>query len=62
MSDAPHTPSGGEDVARPPEPSSARLVATLALAGLCSGVAIAGIYEVTLPTITANKARELQDS
>jgi len=62
MSDAPHTPSDGEETARPPEPGSARLVATLALAGLCSGVAIAGIYEVTLPTITANKARELQEA
>ena len=41
-------------------PSSLRLVFTLAIAGLVSGMAIIGIYESTLPTITANKARELQ--
>ncbi|MDJ0748999.1 MAG: FMN-binding protein [Woeseiaceae bacterium] len=41
-------------------PSSLRLVLTLAVAGLISGVAIIGIYEATLPTITTNKARELQ--
>ena len=43
-------------------PSSARLVATLAIAGLISGIAIIGIYESTLPTITANKARELREA
>ncbi len=43
-------------------PSSLRLVFTLALAGLVSGVAIIGIYESTLPTITANKARELREA
>ena len=41
-------------------PSSLRLVLTLAVAGLLSGTAIVGIYETTLPTITANKARELR--
>jgi len=45
-----------------PEVSSARLVLTLALAGLISGVAIIGIYEATLPTITINKARELREA
>ncbi|MCP4042253.1 MAG: FMN-binding protein [Gammaproteobacteria bacterium] len=35
---------------------------TLAIAGLISGIAIIGIYEVTLPTITANKARELREA
>ena len=44
----------------PTAPSSLRLVMTLAIAGLISGIAIIGIYETTLPTITANKARELQ--
>jgi len=44
------------------EVSSARLVLTLALAGLISGVAIIGIYEFTLPTITMNKARELREA
>ncbi|MBT8087054.1 MAG: hypothetical protein KJO46_03425, partial [Gammaproteobacteria bacterium] len=45
-----------------PAPSSMRLVLTLAIAGLISGVAIIGIYETTLPTITANKARELREA
>ena len=35
---------------------------TLAIAGLISGIAIIGIYESTLPTITANKARELREA
>jgi len=43
-------------------PSSLRLVLTLAIAGLVSGVAIIGIYESTLATITANKARELREA
>src|SRR5210317_2502542 len=43
-------------------PSSLRLVATLAIAGLISGIAIIGIYESTLSTITANKARELREA
>jgi len=43
-------------------PSSLRLVLTLAIAGLVSGMAIIGIYESTLPTITANKARELREA
>ena len=45
---------------QPPEPSSARLVLTLAVAGLLSGLAIVGAYETTLPTIEANNARALQ--
>ncbi|MDH3305503.1 MAG: FMN-binding protein [Gammaproteobacteria bacterium] len=43
-------------------PGSLRLVMTLAIAGLISGIAIIGIYESTLPTITANKARELREA
>lgn len=43
-------------------PSSLRLILTLAIAGLISGIAIIGIYETTLPTITANKARELREA
>ena len=39
---------------------SVGLIATLAFAGLVSGMAIIGIYETTLPTITENKARELK--
>jgi electron transport complex protein RnfG len=42
--------------------SSLRLVLTLAIAGLLSGMAIIAIYESTLPTITANKARELREA
>ncbi|MGB5333421.1 MAG: FMN-binding protein [Woeseiaceae bacterium] len=45
-----------------PAPSSLRLILTLAIAGLISGIAIIGIYESTLPTITANKARELREA
>lgn len=44
------------------EPGSSRLVLTLAVAGLISGIAIIGIYEATLSTITANKARELKEA
>ena len=47
---------------KPAAPSSMRLILTLAIAGLVSGVAIIGIYEATLPTITANKARELREA
>ena len=50
------------DAQKQAAPSSLRLVFTLALAGLASGVAIIGIYESTLPTITANKARELREA
>nr|VFJ56614.1 MAG: electron transport complex protein RnfG [Candidatus Kentron sp. DK] len=47
---------------QPSEPGSFRLIATLALAGLFSGAAIVGIYEATLPLITANKAAALQSA
>ena len=45
-----------------PETPTVRLVATLALAGLISGIAIIAIYEATLSTITENKARELREA
>ncbi len=45
-----------------PEPTSTRLITTLAVAGFLSGIIIIGIFEVTLPTITANKARELREA
>ncbi len=51
-----------DTVRQPAAPSSLRLVMTLAIAGLVSGIAIIGIYESTLPTITANKARELREA
>jgi len=44
----------------PSEPSGTRLVATLAAAGLFSGLAIVGIYVATLPIIEANNARALE--
>ncbi|MBA1446553.1 MAG: FMN-binding protein [Chromatiales bacterium] len=44
------------------EPSSTKLALSLAFAGLISGIIIISIYEATLPTITANKARELREA
>ena len=40
--------------------STLRLALTLAAAGLLSGLALVGVYELTLPTITANKAAQLK--
>jgi len=55
------------DFFKPPEknadePSSIKLIFTLGLAGLISGFAIVGIYEATLPTITAYKAKVLREA
>ena len=44
------------------EPSSARLVATLGFAGLLSGLIIVSVFEATLPTITAYKAKVLKEA
>ena len=44
------------------EPGSLRLVATLSLAGLLSGLIIVLAFETTLPTITAYKARMLREA
>jgi len=44
------------------EPGSTRLVATLGFAGLLSGLIIVSVYEATLPTITAYKAKVLQEA
>jgi electron transport complex protein RnfG len=41
-------------------PETARLVITLTAAGLVSGLAIVGAYELTLPAIEANKAAALE--
>ena len=57
MSDAELTIS-----APPRDPSSARLVLTLAVAGMLSGAALAFVYEVTRPTIEANQAREREEA
>jgi electron transport complex protein RnfG len=42
------------------EPSSIRLVATLAVAGMLSGFLLATTYQTTKPIIDANKAREMR--
>lgn len=52
--------STGISATAPPAPGTLKLIMTLALAGLFSGLAIVGIYEVTLPRITANKAAALK--
>ncbi|MCK5717771.1 MAG: FMN-binding protein [Thiomargarita sp.] len=44
------------------EPSSLKLILTLGIAGLISGIAIISIYELTLPTITAYKAKVLREA
>lgn len=43
-----------------PEPGSLRLIATLGLAGLVSGVCLVGTYLYTLPLIQAAKARAME--
>jgi len=42
------------------EPGSFRLVFTLALAGMLSGLALAGAYQITKPIIDANNAEALR--
>lgn len=44
------------------EPSALRLVLSLSLAGLLSGIIIVSVYEATLPTITAYQARMLREA
>lgn len=44
------------------EPGSIRLVGSLAVAGFLAGIIIISVYLATLPTITANKARELREA
>lgn len=51
-----------EAVLRTGEPGSARLVATLGLAGLLSGLIIVSVFEATLPAITAYKAKVLREA
>ncbi len=43
-----------------PQWSSVRLIGTLAFAGLAAGVVLVGVYELTLPQITANRAAALE--
>jgi len=42
------------------EPSAFRMMATLTVAGLASGLLLVGVYELTLPIIERNAARALQ--
>jgi electron transport complex protein RnfG len=51
---------GGSKTGRWRLPETPRLVLTLTVAGLVSGLAIVGAYEVTLPRIEANKAAALK--
>ena len=46
----------------PEEPSSQRLITSMAVAGFISGVIIIAIYILTFDTIKENKARELQNA
>jgi len=43
-----------------PEAGPLRMMATLGLAGMCSGLALVGIYLVTLPMIERNRAEALE--
>jgi electron transport complex protein RnfG len=52
----------GRDTEDASGPSSARLIVTLSLAGLISGIVLVGVYELTLPRILANQARELREA
>jgi electron transport complex protein RnfG len=54
--------SDNQAVLKPEEPGSARLVATLGFAGLLSGLIIVSVFEATLPTITAYKAKVLREA
>jgi electron transport complex protein RnfG len=47
---------------RRPEPSSARLVFTLALAALLSGLALSLVHEATAPVIAANQRAFLEEA
>ena len=49
-------------IAKDDNPSPFKLIFTLGLAGFLSGIAIIGIYETTLPTITAYKAKVLREA
>lgn len=42
------------------DPSAARLILTLGLAGMISGLALSSVYQITDPIIQANNQRELE--
>ncbi len=65
MSDADRSATGAPDAPpltapRPTLQQSLRLVVTLAIAGLLSGLVLVGVYLATLPRIQANQAAALQ--
>ncbi len=62
MNDNINTDTTNTTVPAPKEPSPARLIATLSLAGLLSGLIIVGVYELTLPTILAHQAKMLRQA
>jgi electron transport complex protein RnfG len=51
-----------QPTAKAAEAGPARLVLTLSLAGLLSGLIIVSVFEATLPTITAYKAKVLREA
>lgn len=48
------------DIETPPEPGSMRLIMTLAIAGLISGIVLVGTFIITDPLIKANKEAAIQ--
>ena len=44
------------------DPSAARLILTLGLAGMISGLALSSVYQITDPIIQANNQRELEEA
>ncbi|MBD3334912.1 MAG: FMN-binding protein [Candidatus Eisenbacteria bacterium] len=55
--------NGAQATAVPQQPPSPlRMILTLGMAGLFSGLILVGIYEVTLPMIKANQARALRQA
>ncbi|UCD74037.1 MAG: RnfABCDGE type electron transport complex subunit G [Phycisphaerales bacterium] len=44
------------------EPSPFRLIATLGVAGMISGLALSSVYQITDPIIRANNQRELEEA
>jgi electron transport complex protein RnfG len=56
MSDTPNTPNAPA----PPRISSVRLMSTMGGAGALAGLLIVAVYQLTLPTVQANRAARLE--
>lgn len=54
--------SENQGVLKSDEPGSTKLIATLGFAGLLSGLIVVSVFEATLPTITAYKAKVLREA